>query len=162
MVEKYLERIFALFNRRPSSNTFEEYLTFLEDYDDNMIFKLFYHVRDQHTTFPSIAQLKKDLKTLEGRRSWSQQINRDPNNACYYCDDVGLVPYLQSPKKDKRLTRYTIFMQRCKCELGEEHDKRITLHSEVQFEPNGENVNYPTLVQVKMNKFNKKLNEMSK
>ena len=161
MVEKYLERIFALFNRRPTTNTFEEYLTFLEDYDDELIIKLFYHVRDHHTAFPSIAQLKKDLKGLQGRRAWSSMQHRDPNHACYYCDDVGLVPYLQSPKKDTRLTRYTIFMQRCKCELGQEYDKNIPLHSEIQFEAN-EDVNYPTLVQVNMNKFNKKLNEMTK
>jgi len=39
--------------------------------------------------------------------------------------------------------------------------KRIPLHTEVQFEKTAE-LSYPILVQVNMNKFNKRLNAMSK
>jgi len=159
VVEHYLQRIFAIFNRSPNKKTFEEYLNYLEDYDDSLITKLFYHVRDNHTTLPSIAQLRKDIKGIKGKAAWAAQ-KLEPSD-CYFCDGAGLVPFLLSPKMDSRLTRYTTAMQRCRCPLGDDYDKKIPLHTKEQFEKT-EELSYPTLVQVNMNKFNKRLNEMSK
>lgn len=159
MVEHYLQRIFAIFNRTPNKKTFEEYLNYLEDYDDEIITKLFYHVRDNHTMMPSIAQLRQDLKMIKGRLTWAAE-KLTPSD-CYFCQGIGLVPYLLSPKTDPRIARYTTAMQRCKCPIGEDLDKRIPLHTEVQFEKTAE-LSYPILVQVNMNKFNKRLNAMSK
>ena len=158
MVEHYLKRIFALFHRSPNKATFEEYLNYLEEYDDNLVMKLFYYVRDNHTAMPSVAQLKKNLNTLKSRQTFNAA--RQEHEDCYFCVGVGLVPYLLSPKSDARITRYTQTMQRCKCSAGQEHDQRIPLHQKPQFEIEGD-LSYPILVQVKMNKFNRKLNAVT-
>jgi len=158
--EDLLTTMFAVHGKRPMDAQFNEYLKIFDKLGQDKSVKLFKHVRDNEDKFPTIKQLWGIINSLGLIKRSQKQIQTYDD--CYYCGGVGYVPYLISPKRDKRINNYTTIVYACKCSAGMDVPTNIpryfNVHDDVQFEREKgrgeeEDHNYPQLVTKKQREF---------
>jgi hypothetical protein len=146
--EGLLETMFAVHGKRPLKAQFSEYLKVFDILGVNSAEKVFEHVRDHEDKFPTIKQLWGTINSLGLNRKRNKQSVTYAD--CYYCGGVGYVPYLLSPKRDKRATNYFTEVYACKCDAGESlpqtFNRYFTVFKELQFNEEMDGYNYPQLV----------------
>lgn len=152
--EDLLTTMFAVHGKRPMDAQFNEYLKIFDKLGNDASVKLFKHVRDREDKFPTIKQLWGIINSLGLIARTQKQIKTYDD--CYYCGAVGYVPYLISPKRDKKVSNYTTVVYACKCSAGMDIPTHIpryfVVHDDVQFERE-EGYNYPQLVTKKQREF---------
>ena len=154
-----LETMFSVHGKRPLEAQFNEYLKVFDQIGLNDSVKVFEHVRDKEDKFPTIRQMRGIIGNLGIWGKPKAIINYDD---CYYCQGVGYIPYLLSPKKVNRITKYTTMVMACKCSAGQDLPESVhryfDAHKDVQFEreETGEycDISYPVLVTIKQGEFN--------
>jgi len=159
--ETLLETMFAVHGKRSMEAQFNEYLKIFDQLGVEKSQKVFEHVRDNEERFPTIKQLWGIINSLGLiNRSQSQLQSYDD---CYYCGGVGYIPYLLSPKRDKRVTSYNTEVYACKCSAGQDVPKNVNRYfntfKTVQFNEAMDGHNYPQLVTHKQREYQSKLNE---
>lgn len=159
--EDLLTTMFAVHGKRPMDAQFKEYLKIFDQLGNDRSRKVFQHVRDNEDKFPTIKQLWGIIKSLNLLPNKQSQLKYYDD--CYYCGGVGYVPYLLSPKRDKRITNYNTVVYACKCSAGQDVPTDIrryfTEFEDVQFKDRIEGVNYAQLVTNKQREYSNKLNE---
>jgi hypothetical protein len=159
--ETLLETMFAVHGKRSMEAQFNEYLKIFDQLGVEKSQKVFEHVRDNEERFPTIKQLWGIINSLGLiNRSQSQLKSYDD---CYYCGGVGYIPYLLSPKRDKRVTSYNTEVYACKCSAGQDVPKNVNRYfntfKTVQFNEVMDGYNYPQMVTHKQREYQSKLNE---
>jgi len=150
-----LERMFAVHGKRPLEAQFNEYLNIFDKLGYEKSHKVFEHVRDNEERFPTIRSLWGIIKSLGllGKRVIKEYED------CYYCQGVGYVPYLVSPKTHIKATGYQLINYACKCSAGQDLPSTLPKYFEVfdspQFEAE-EDLMYPQLVSSKQFEFTEK------
>ena len=156
-----LSTMFAVHGKRPMDAQFNEYLKIFDHLGNDKAVKVFRHVRDREDKFPTIKQLWGIIDGL-GLRNKKQSFLTDYED-CYYCGGVGYIPYLISPKRDKRVTNYNTEVYACDCSAGQDVPKNVqryfTAFKHLQFSNKKEGYNYPQLVNSKQREYSNKLYE---
>jgi len=157
-----LERMFAVHGKRPYEAQFSEYLKVFDNIGSENSLKVFRHVRDNEDRFPTIKQMR---GIISGLGIWETSVGslREYED-CYYCQGVGYVPYLLSPKKVKKIVKYETTMMACNCKAGQDLPENVQRYfsngGKVQFQDNKEGLSYPMLVSLKQIEFNGILREI--
>ncbi|HIG58203.1 MAG TPA: hypothetical protein EYF95_04715 [Flavobacteriales bacterium] len=154
-----LETMFSVHGKRPLEAQFNEYLKVFDQIGLNDSVKVFEHVRDKEDKFPTIRQMRGIIGNLG---IWGKPKATIQYDDCYYCQGVGYIPYLLSPKTVKKISKYTTTVMACKCSAGQDLPESVQryfdVHKSVQFEEEEEgelkDVAYPVLVTVKQTEFN--------
>ena len=155
MVETTVKRIFAIFGRKPMQAQIDEYLNLLADYEDKIVDDVFINIRDNHSKLPSLAELKKIVRAA--RETYRPAANSLASD-CEWCDGVGLIPQLMSPRKYPNINRYMVANYRCQCAEGKSLSNSIPMINDYQFTDERNNgLNYGTLIYKKQQEFNKRL-----
>lgn len=159
--ESLLDTMFAVHGKRSMKGQFEEYLKIFDMLGIDKAEKLFNHVRDHEDRFPTIKQLWGIIKSIGLIEKKQDQLTTYDD--CYYCGGVGYVPYLLSPKREKRVTNYLTEVYACKCSAGESVPKSYLRYfetfKELQFSDQVEGYNYAQLVTTKQRKYANELYE---
>ena len=162
--EELLTTMFAVHGKRPMDAQFNEYLKIFDQLGFDKSQKVFRHVRDAEDKFPTIKQLWGIIKSLGLIEKKQSQLENYSD--CYYCGGVGYIPYLLSPKRDKRITNYNTVVYACKCSAGQDVPTDIRRYfdtfDDVQFKDSRDGVNYAQLVTSKQREYANKLNEEKK
>ena len=159
--EGLLETMFAVHGKRSMEAQFNEYLKIFDKLGEEKALRVFEHVRDHEDKFPTIKQLWGIIKSLGLINKKQSQL--ESYDDCYYCGGVGYVPYLLSPKRDKRVTRYNTEVYACKCSAGIDVPSNVRRYfevfSELQFKDSIEGYNYAQMITMKQREYSKKLIE---
>ena len=159
--ESLLDTMFAVHGKRSMKGQFEEYLKIFDLLGVDKSEKVFNHVRDNEDKFPTIKQLWGIINSLGLMNKKQDQLTTYDD--CYLCGGVGYVPYLMSPKREKRLTNYTMKVYACKCSAGQSLPQDLLRyfeeHSELQFTEEMDGFNYPQLVTFKQRQYANELYE---
>lgn len=160
-INELLTAMFAVHGKRPMDAQFNEYLKIFDQLGQEKCEKLFQHVRDNEDRFPTIKQLWGIIKSLGLKNSKQKQL--ESYEDCYFCAGVGYVPYLLSPKRDKRVANYYTEVYACKCSAGQDIPKDLRRYfdtfDDLQFTETKEHCNYPQLVTIKQREYVAKFNK---
>lgn len=153
--ESLLDTMFAVHGKRSMKGQFEEYLKIFDMLGIDKAEKLFNHVRDHEDRFPTIKQLWGIIKSIGLIEKKQDQLTAYDD--CYYCGGVGYVPYLLSPKRNKRITNYNTEVYACKCSAGQNVPSHVRRYfetfNELQFKEKDDDSNYPQLVTYKQREY---------
>jgi len=159
--EDLLTTMFAVHGKRAMDAQFNEYLKIFDRLGNEKAKKIFQHVRDHEDRFPTIKQLWGIVNSLG-------LTNKTPSHLrvyddCYYCGGVGYVPFLISPKRDKRVNNYNTEMYACKCSAGQDVPDSMKRYfetfKELQFDEVIDGHNYPQLITRKQQNFSDQLHK---
>jgi hypothetical protein len=108
-VENKLAELWDTFGKSYNERQMAIYARWANGCESNILIRAINQIMEGAQRFPSLGELKNVYNSLRPKRNSS--ISSDPENVCYWCQDTGAVPVIETSGE----RGYYMIMFGCKC-----------------------------------------------